>query len=120
MPRGTNNDSADRTQRMATTSAIVNKITGQNWANETKLSVAYRKNVEDYTNLAINHRQWAHESGNAFAKLLLTPYFQENAQFFNVDHWAKLLLWVHRRDKLEEMAAGVPAIPGVYSSGIVR
>lgn len=39
MPPGTNNDSADRTQRMATASAIVNKITGQNWANETKLSL---------------------------------------------------------------------------------
>lgn len=34
MPPGTNNDSA-----------IVNKITGQNWTNETKLSVAYRKNL---------------------------------------------------------------------------
>ncbi|KAF6235599.1 hypothetical protein HO173_006282 [Letharia columbiana] len=39
MPPGTNNDSANRTQRMATASAIVNKITGQNWANETKLSL---------------------------------------------------------------------------------
>ena len=119
MPAGTNNENADRTQRMATASAIVNKITEQNWKDKTKLPVAYRKDLEEYTNHALKRRKWAHESENAFAKLLLTPYFQENSQFFNVDHWAKLLLWVYRKHTLEEMAAEAPGIPGVYSTGTV-
>ena len=119
MPAGTNNENADRTQRMATASAIVNKITEQNWKDKTKLSVSYRKDLEDYTHYAVQRRKWAHESENAFAKLLLAPYFQDNSQVFNVDHWAKLLLWVYRKDTLKEMADEVPPVPGVYSTGTV-
>ncbi len=117
MPAGTKNEHADRTQRMATASAIVNKITEQNWKDKTKLSVAYRRDLQEYTEYALNRRKWAHESNNEFAKLLLQPYFQENAQLFNVEHWAKLLLWVDGKDTLEEMADQVPVVPGVYSTG---
>lgn len=72
----------------------MDKITERNWKDKTKFSVAYRKDLQDYTQYAINRRKWAHESENTFARL--TPQILGNAK--KTLNSPKLLLWVYGKD----------------------
>lgn len=68
--------------------------------------------LEDYRKFVEARREWAHETNDEFARLLLSDQFQDEPfkTEQNVKQWEKLLLWVSGKDALQEMAESVEKV----------
>lgn len=84
----------------------------QDFKNKTGLDPSYRVFLEDYRKFVEARREWAHETNDESARLLLSDQFQDEPfkTEQNVKQWEKLLLWVSGKDTLQEMAESVEKV----------
>ncbi|KAK3178474.1 hypothetical protein OEA41_000610 [Lepraria neglecta] len=104
MKKGKNDPEANKIRLMDTTNKILKKLSAQNFKAKTGLEPSFRASLSRYGTIVDQRRACAHGTENEFARLLLSDQFKRKNQELNVDHWAKMLLWVYEKKTLEEMA----------------
>ena len=104
MKKGKNDPEADKMRLMDATNKILKKLSAQNFKAKTGLEPSFRASLSSYGTIVDQRRAWTHETENEFARLLLSDQFKRKKQELNVDHWAKMLLWVHEKNTFEETA----------------
>ncbi|CAF9941497.1 hypothetical protein IMSHALPRED_002750 [Imshaugia aleurites] len=104
--KGKNDPLHDSTKYMNAAATLLKNLTAQDFKQRTGLDPAYRVFLEHYRKFIEARREWAHETNNEFARLLLSDQFLEEPfrTKENVEQWEKLLLWVSGKETLQEMA----------------
>lgn len=110
--KGKNDPLHDKTKYMNAAAALLDKVKAIDFEKKTGLDPAFRVFLGDYRKYVEARREWAHETNDEFARLLLSDQFQEEPfrTEENVKQWEKLLLWVSGKDTLQEMAESVERV----------
>lgn len=110
--KGQNDPLHDSTKYMNAASTLFQKFTAQEFKERTGLDPAYRVFLGNYRKFIEARREWAHETNEELARLLLSRQFQEEPfrTKENVEQWEKLLLWVSGKESLEEIVDAVAKV----------
>ena len=106
--KGTSVKGHDRKSEMSRSKHVLDNISAQDFTQHTGLPAKYRETIAVFSDIVDARRnEVCHDTEFEFARLLLTRQFKDpvNAQLWNCDHWALLLLWVTGYTTLEDMAA---------------
>ena len=98
----------DRKSEISRSKHILDNISAQDFTQRTGLPAKYRETIAVFSDIVDARRnEVCHDTEFEFARLLLTRQFKDpvNAQLWNCDHWALLLLWITGYTTLEDMAA---------------